>query len=145
MKTTILLFLLSISAFADGQLCYAPDASQPSDQICMAVSADVQTAIANYAASPNNQTATTVDGKSVSTPKYAGVGDAIFQNITMFFQGALANFPPGSVQQVIDAETAKVAAVKAVVQQAAPVPEKQADPGVIIKPSPLPGPVEKVK
>ena len=138
MKKTILLSLiLAISAFADGQLCYAPDINQPSEQICMAVSADVQTAIANYAAAPGNQTATTVDGKSVSTPKYAGVGDAIFQNITMFFQGALANFPPDSVQQVIDAETAKVAAVKAVVQQAAPVPEKQADLGRKIEPLPI--------
>ena len=144
-KTTILLFILSISALADGQLCYQPDSSQPDQQICMAVSADVQTAIANYAVAPGNQTSTTVDGKSVQTPKYAGIGDAIFQNVQMFFAGAVANFPPDSVQQVIDAETAKVAAVKAVVQQAAPVPEKQADPGVIIKPSPLPGPVEKVK
>ena len=137
MKTTILLLILSISALADGQLCYQPDSSQPDQQICMAVSSDVQTAISNYAASPGNQTSTTVDGKSVSEPKFVGIGDAIFQNITMFFQGALANFPPDSVQQVIDAETAKVAAVKAVVQQAAPVPEKQADLGRKIEPLPI--------
>ena len=45
MKKTILLSLiLSIGAFADGQLCYQPDSTQP-DQICIAVSADVQTAM----------------------------------------------------------------------------------------------------
>ena len=140
MKKTILLSLiLSISALADGQLCYQPDSTQPDQQICMAVSADVQTAIANYAAAPGNQTTTTVDGKSVQTPKYAGIGDAIFQNIYMFFAGAVANFPPDSVQTVITAQVAQVAAVQAAVLQAAPVPEQQADPNtLVVKPVPLP-------
>ena len=148
MKKTILFSLiLSISALADGQLCYQPDSSQPDQQICMAVSADVQTAIANYAAAPGNQTTTTVDGKSVLEPKFAGIGDAIFFNVNMFFQGALLNFPPDSVKQVMEAETAKVVAVKAAVLQAAPVPEKQADP-VQAKPiiGPIgPLPVERIK
>ena len=139
MKKTILLSLiLAISALADGQLCYQPDSSQPDQQICMAVSADVQEAIANYAAAPGNQTTTTVDGNSVSTPKYAGIGDAIFQNINLFFQGAVANFPPDSVQQVITAQAAQVSAVQAAVLNAAPVPASQADPAVIVKPGPLP-------
>ena len=146
MKKTILLSLiLAIRAWADGQLCYAPDVNQPDQQICIPVSVDVQTAISNYVAAPGNQVSTTnTDGTTSQTPKYAGIGDAIFQNINLFFQGALANFPPDSVQQVIDAESAKVEAIKTAVLQAAPVPEKQADPGVIIKPGPLPMPVEKV-
>ena len=136
MKTLLLSLVLSISAFADGQLCYQPDSTQP-DQICIPVSADVQTAISNYVAAPANQTSTTDEkGQSVQTPKYAGIGDAIFQNITMFFQGALANFPSDSVQQVIDAQTAQVAAVKAAVLNAAPVPAAQADPAMVAKPSP---------
>ena len=136
MKTTILLFILSISALADGQLCYQPDSTQPDQQICMAVSADVQTAISNYIAAPGNQMSNT-DG--TQTPKYAGIGDAIFQNIYMFFAGAVANFPPDSVQTVITAQVAQVAAVQAAVLQAAPVPEQQADPNtLVVKPVPLP-------
>ena len=144
MKKTILLSLiLSTIVLADGQLCYQPDSSKPDQQICMSVSADAQAAVQNYVDSPNNQTTATVDGKSVSTPKYLGIGDAIFQNIQMFFAGAVANFPPDSVKQVIEAETAKVEAIKALVLQAAPVPEKQPDPGKVIKPGPLP--VERIK
>jgi len=133
-KTIFLSLILSISAFADGQLCYQPDASQP-DQICIPVSADVQPAIANYVASPNNQTSTTVDGKSVSTAKYLGIGDAIFQNIGMFFTGAVANFPPASVKTAIDAQVAQATAVKTAVDRAAPVPVAKADPAkkVVVK------------
>ena len=135
MKITILLFILSISALADGQLCYQPDSTQP-QQICIPVSVDVQTAISNYIAAPGNQVSNT-DG--TQTPKYAGIGDAIFQNIYMFFAGAVANFPPDSVQTVITAQVAQVAAVQAAVLQAAPVPEQQADPNtLVVKPVPLP-------
>ena len=108
MKTLLISILFSISAWADGQLCYQPDSTQP-DQICIPVSADVQTAISNYVAAPANQNTvpnTTKDGINVSiiVPKYLGVGDAIFQNINLFFQGALANFPPDSVQQAAQAK-----------------------------------------
>jgi hypothetical protein len=138
-KTLLISLILSISAWADGQLCYQPDASQPDQQICIPVSADVQTAISNYVAAPGNQVSTTnPDGTTSQTPKYAGIGDAIFQNINLFFQGAIANFPPDSVQQVIDAQTAQVAAVKAAVLNAAHVPASQADPAVLVKPVPLP-------
>ena len=137
MKTLLISLLFSISAFADGQLCYQPDSTQPDQQICIPVSADVQTAISNYVAAPANQVSTTnTDGTTSQTPKYAGIGDAIFQNINLFFQGAIANFPPDSVQQVIDAQTAQVAAVKAAVLNAAPVPAAQADPAMVAKPSP---------
>jgi hypothetical protein len=142
-KTIILSLILAISAWADGQLCYQPDSTQPDQQICMVVSADAQAAVQNYVDSPNNQTTATVDGKSVSTPKYLGIGDAIFFNVNMFFQGALANFPPDSVKAVIDAETAKVEAIKTAVLQAAPIPEKQPDPGKVVNPGPLP--VERIK
>jgi len=139
MKTLLISLILSISAWADGQLCYQLDASQPDQQICIPVSADVQTAISNYVAAPANQTSATDEkGQATQTPKYLGVGDAIFQNINLFFQGALANFPPYSVQQVIDAQAAQVAAVKAAVLNAAPVPASQADPAVLVKPVPLP-------
>ena len=135
-KTLLLSLILAISAWADGQLCYQPDSTQP-DQICIPVSADVQTAISNYVAAPANQVSTTnTDGTTSQAPKYAGIGDAIFQNIQMFFAGAVANFPPDSVQQVIDAQTAQVAAVKAAVLNAAPVPAAQADPAMVAKPSP---------
>ena len=135
MKTLLLSLVLSISAFADGQLCYQPDSTQPDQQICIPVSADVQAAIANYVASPNNQTSTTVDGKSVSTAKYLGIGDAIFQNIGMFFTGAVANFPPASVKTAIDAQVAQATAVKTAVDRAAPVPVAKADPAkkVVVK------------
>ena len=133
MKKTILLSLiLAISAWADGQLCYQPDSTQPDQQICIPVSADVQTAISNYVAAPANQVSTTnTDGTTSQAPKYAGIGDAIFQNIYLFFVGAVANFPPDSVQQVITAQAAQVTAVKQAVLNSAPAPDAQADPAVI--------------
>ena len=136
MKKTILLSLiLSTIALADGQLCYQPDSTQP-DQICIPVSADVQTAVQNYVAAPGNQVATTdKDGKTEQASKYAGIGDAIFQNVQMFFAGAVANFPPASVKTAIDAQTAQATAVKAAVDRAAPVPIAKADPAkkVVVK------------
>ena len=137
-KTLLLSLILSISAWADGQLCYQPDSTQPDQQICIPVSADVQTAISNYVAAPANQVSTTnTDGTTSQAPKYAGIGDAIFQNIYLFFVGAVANFPPDSVQQVITAQAAQVTAVKQAVLNSAPA-DAQADPVVIVKPGPLP-------
>ena len=139
MKTLLISLILSISAWADGQLCYQLDASQPDQQICIPVSADVQTAISNYVAAPANQVSTTnTDGTTLQTPKYAGIGDAIFQNIYLFFVGAVANFPPDSVQQVITAQAAQVTAVKQAVLNSAPAPDAQVDPAVIhIGPLPI--------
>lgn len=135
MKTIILSLVCALFAFADGQLCYQPDSTQPDQQICVAVSADVQTDIASYVAAPANQITTLgPDGTSMTAPKYAGIGDAIFQNIQIMFIGALANFPPPSVQSVIDAQTAQVVAVQAAISAAAPKVAPQADPAQVATP-----------
>jgi hypothetical protein len=96
-------------------LTYQPD-TNAKDAITLEVPDDTIEAVSNYVAANGD--------------KYAGVGDAIFQNMMMFFSGAVANYPPQIVQAAIAAKAAQEDPVQSAVIAALPSLVKRDDTGI---------------
>ena len=105
-----------------GLLTYQPD-TNAKDVVTLDVPDDTIEAVSNYV---------TANGD-----KYAGVGDAIFQNMMMFFNGAVLNYPPQSVQDAIAAKQAQEDPVQVAVAAALPSLVKRDDTGAAIAEPPI--------
>jgi hypothetical protein len=120
MKTLILFAIASSALVAQttGQLCYAPDKSVPAKTVCMDITPGMKASLTAFTATQQVQTGTDVNQQPIMVPKYQGIGDLIFSNLTSgLFSTLLDQFPTASVQTANaaitkatgDAATAKAA------------------------------------
>jgi hypothetical protein len=100
-----------------GLLAYQPD-TNAKDVVTLDVPDNTIEAITNYVAANGD--------------KYAGVGDAIMQNMMMFFNGAVLNYPPQSVRDAIAEKQAQEDPVQAAVAAALPLLVRRDDSGAEI-------------
>lgn len=124
MKTILLFLTFSVLGYsqATGQICVQLDKTAPAKQVCMNLSPAMLSSLSAFVAAQID-----IDAKP-PVPRYKGVADAIFQNLTGgFFELLNTQYPPSAVTTAkanLDAaQVALDAAKAAVIAKPTPVPD----------------------
>tara|TARA_R110000868_G_scaffold131806_3_gene342133 strand:+ start:1510 stop:1878 length:369 start_codon:yes stop_codon:yes gene_type:complete len=94
----ILLLTLSISAFAQttGQICFQPDKTVPTKQVCRDITPAVRQSLVAFVAEQKD---------NAGAPKYNGVADLLFSHLNALMLDLLDKFPSATIQNAKTAET----------------------------------------